>query len=245
MDRTRLLSALLSIVYNPLSIIALISIGVLVYYFKYKTKLGLWIMILGTIITTFQIELMLFYHLNPYSFQLLLPIGKRWLLTYWPFPLCAPIYLSSTFMIYYGRWMLKPINNNVSYKPQYGDTHVNICKVSLRTQSVMIFGVLGLLYSLFYMDVSIPTNNGRVINVGLLNDLLAYIIISGLPLLIGVILYYLESSTYVNVGDTKNCPSYAEIIKLEAVKCRFCGEQFDHTEVARQIAEVKKAGERP
>jgi hypothetical protein len=40
--------------------------------------------------------------------------------------------------------------------------------------------------------------------------------------------------------DTKNCPVCAEVIKLEAIKCRFCGETFDPDEVARQIAEVRK-----
>ena len=39
--------------------------------------------------------------------------------------------------------------------------------------------------------------------------------------------------------DTKKCPVCAETIKLEAIKCRFCGEQFDPTEVARQVSEVR------
>lgn len=34
----------------------------------------------------------------------------------------------------------------------------------------------------------------------------------------------------------KKCPACAEIIKLEAVKCRFCGQQFDPEEVSRQVA---------
>jgi len=39
--------------------------------------------------------------------------------------------------------------------------------------------------------------------------------------------------------DTKKCPVCAEIIKLEAIKCRFCGEKFDTAEVARQVAKVR------
>ena len=40
-----------------------------------------------------------------------------------------------------------------------------------------------------------------------------------------------------DVSDTKKCPICAEIIKLEAIKCRFCGEQFDPEDVARQAAQ--------
>ncbi len=39
--------------------------------------------------------------------------------------------------------------------------------------------------------------------------------------------------------DTKKCPICAEIIKLEAIKCRFCGESFDPAEVARQVAQAR------
>ena len=38
----------------------------------------------------------------------------------------------------------------------------------------------------------------------------------------------------------KKCPACAEIIKLEALKCRFCGHQFDPQEVARQAAAVQE-----
>lgn len=39
---------------------------------------------------------------------------------------------------------------------------------------------------------------------------------------------------------TKKCPACAETIKLEAIKCRFCGEKFDPAEVAKQIADSDK-----
>lgn len=35
--------------------------------------------------------------------------------------------------------------------------------------------------------------------------------------------------------ETKKCPACAETIKLEAAKCRFCGESLDPQEVSRQV----------
>lgn len=40
-------------------------------------------------------------------------------------------------------------------------------------------------------------------------------------------------------GHIKKCPVCAETIKLEAIKCRFCGEKFDPNDVAKQVAEFK------
>jgi len=49
----------------------------------------------------------------------------------------------------------------------------------------------------------------------------------------------LPSKSVSQARDTKKCPVCAEVIKLEAIKCRFCGEEFDPADVARQVAKVR------
>jgi hypothetical protein len=50
----------------------------------------------------------------------------------------------------------------------------------------------------------------------------------------------LQSDGVSQKRDRKKCPACAELIKLEAIKCRFCGERFDPDDVARQVAEARK-----
>lgn len=47
----------------------------------------------------------------------------------------------------------------------------------------------------------------------------------------------LQNNNVPQERHTKKCPVCAEVIKLEAIKCRFCGKKFDPGDVARQIAE--------
>ena len=46
-----------------------------------------------------------------------------------------------------------------------------------------------------------------------------------------------EFQSYDASKFTRKCPACAEIIKLEAIKCRFCAERFDPQEVAGLVAE--------
>jgi len=47
-----------------------------------------------------------------------------------------------------------------------------------------------------------------------------------------------------NLGDTsydeRTCPSCAEIIKIQAIKCKHCGEVFDKDEISKVVEEHKK-----
>ncbi len=47
-----------------------------------------------------------------------------------------------------------------------------------------------------------------------------------------------ESSKNLISDEEKICPSCAERIKLKALKCRFCGKQFDKDEVESQVAKL-------
>jgi hypothetical protein len=48
-----------------------------------------------------------------------------------------------------------------------------------------------------------------------------------------------DGSPPSQTASTKKCPVCAEEIKLEAIKCRFCGETFDPQDVARQTTAAK------
>ena len=48
-------------------------------------------------------------------------------------------------------------------------------------------------------------------------------------------------ATSPGAAAEKICPACAETIKLAALKCRFCGHQFDPGQVAREVADFEKS----
>ncbi len=110
----------------------------------------------------------------------------------------------------------------------------------MRTLGAILLGcgLIGLLVSLG-MDTSVSTSTGygRVNNIGLMNDKQNYIIVSSVLLLAGIAMAFVGGSAQAPVrtpvradNESRKCPCCAEIIKCEAVKCRFCGETVDAVE---------------
>jgi hypothetical protein len=53
-----------------------------------------------------------------------------------------------------------------------------------------------------------------------------------------------ESPKKLITDEEKTCPSCAEKIKLRAIKCRFCGQEFDPTEVEIEVAKFSNMSTR-
>ncbi len=98
---------------------------------------------------------------------------------------------------------------------------------------LLLIGIIGLLYSLFFMETSIDGIN----NVGLLNQKQNYVIVSSILIPIGIIQSSIKNFlTSKNEGpifsdsgaesEAKECPECAEKVKIRAKKCRFCGHLF-------------------
>ena len=109
-------------------------------------------------------------------------------------------------------------------------------------------GIVIALASMIALVVSINLNTsvyspiGSVNNLGLMNDKQNYLIVSALGVLIGLILALfagqgLSSSTKDEPAIRKSCPACAEEIKVEALKCRYCGYEYQPDAVNADLAE--------
>ncbi|MBI6548621.1 hypothetical protein [Xenorhabdus lircayensis] len=101
---------------------------------------------------------------------------------------------------------------------------------------LLVIGVIAIFVSL-NMDVSVATGyGGRVNNIGLVAQRQNFLLISCFVALCGLLLTIFGGRKSLN-GDSKNnqikCPFCAELINIEALKCKHCG-----SEVQEKIEEV-------
>ena len=85
----------------------------------------------------------------------------------------------------------------------------------------------------------------KVNNIGLLDRRRNHLIVSGVLFVSGIILVGFGSASssarnpeidnISNYEEDKKCPSCAEKIKFEAIKCRYCGHEFDSSLVEEEI----------
>jgi hypothetical protein len=127
--------------------------------------------------------------------------------------------------------------------------------------------VVGLIWGIvaFNMSTSVKVGGSgkyssyvpeEVHNIGLMDQRRNQIFISAVLIICGVILFGFgtvsESKKTIPVSaessselekllgnEQKKCPSCAENIKLEALKCKHCGEVFEPSDIARQVEERK------
>jgi hypothetical protein len=112
---------------------------------------------------------------------------------------------------------------------------------------VLVFGVILGVFA-FSMDTTVTTDSQsiagvsipsqRVNNIGLMDERRNYLMVAGLMVVVGVGLIVADelqksatAPSTSQAGSTTKCPYCAEVIKSEAIVCRYCGRELP-TEVA-------------
>ena len=98
---------------------------------------------------------------------------------------------------------------------------------------LLVLGGGGLLFSL-NMETSVSTDFGRVNNIGLMKDQQNYLLLSAVAAISGLLLFIFsghgQASSVLSgdaTGNLRACPTCAESIKAQAIKCRFCGADVE------------------
>ena len=107
---------------------------------------------------------------------------------------------------------------------------------------LFVVGLGVILYTL-NMKVSVTSPYGEINNFGLMNERQNYLILGGLASVVGIIISFMNGRESLAIGaaDSKKCPACAELIKVEAAKCRHCGETFSTDDIAESLRLSHKA----
>ncbi len=90
--------------------------------------------------------------------------------------------------------------------------------------SGILLVILGIILGIIAVTMDI-TGGHSVVNLGLMNDRSNLTIGAGIAFISGIILIGFGSFNSTKSEDNKKCPHCAEMIKREAIICRFCQKE--------------------
>lgn len=104
---------------------------------------------------------------------------------------------------------------------------------------ILIIGIIWLVIA-FNLSTAVQTMSGSFVNnIGLMDDRRNHLLIAAVLIVCGAIFFgfgEVAESRKTSNDDLKKCPACAESIKKGALKCRYCGQEFDPSEVNALIA---------